>query len=232
MNRTSNRNRKRALVGLGAAVVVAGAAVAATLSVTGTGAVLTDTQTATSNAFSAGTLDVTLTADGSAALAPINITKMAPGDYVYKAIDITNQGSLAARYSVTSTSTALSTAVSGQQDGVQLAKDLVATVKTGLTAAQCNAETGAGDATWTAGSSTNLPSTAGDLAAATPAVGSPVKFIGDATQGQQTGDRTLGAGSGEALCMQVTLPKTAGNADQGASATFSLAFNAEQTLNN
>ena len=57
-------------------------------------------------------------------------------------------------------------------------------------------------------------------------------IIGDVTQGQQAGDRTLGAGTNETLPYTVSLPMSTPNAYQGTTATVSFTFTAEQTANN
>jgi hypothetical protein len=55
--------------------------------------------------------------------------------------------------------------------------------------------------------------------------------IGSATQGDQTGDRTLAPGS-EVLCFRFTLPTSADDALQGASSAATFTFDAEQVANN
>lgn len=57
--------------------------------------------------------------------------------------------------------------------------------------------------------------------------------LGDPTQGDQTGDRTLAAGASEPLCFAWSLPlMTTDNSFQGATTTTTFTFQAEQTANN
>lgn len=57
-------------------------------------------------------------------------------------------------------------------------------------------------------------------------------IVGDPTQGGQAGDRTLAAGTNEALCFYVKLPDATGNTHENASTATTFAFEAEQTANN
>ena len=63
----------------------------------------------------------------------------------------------------------------------------------------------------------------GDLASAA---------FGDGTPGEQSGDRTLSAGTSETLCFQAQLPTSTDNSYQGATTTATFTFDAEQTANN
>jgi hypothetical protein len=56
--------------------------------------------------------------------------------------------------------------------------------------------------------------------------------FGSSAAGAQAGDRTLDAGTNEALCFRATLPLATGNAYQGATTTATFTFDAEQTANN
>ena len=56
-------------------------------------------------------------------------------------------------------------------------------------------------------------------------------FIGDATPGGDTGDRTLAASDSEDLCFKVTLPSDA-IGPMAAATTATFTFDAEQTTNN
>lgn len=56
--------------------------------------------------------------------------------------------------------------------------------------------------------------------------------LGDPTQGNQAGDRTLAAGANDPLCFAWSLPLATGNAYQGATTTTTFTFQAEQTANN
>jgi predicted ribosomally synthesized peptide with SipW-like signal peptide len=56
--------------------------------------------------------------------------------------------------------------------------------------------------------------------------------FGNPAPGNQSGDRTLTAGSSEVLCFRASLPIGTGNTYQNATTTFSVTFDAEQTANN
>ncbi|MFI5261912.1 MAG: TasA family protein [Candidatus Limnocylindrales bacterium] len=57
-------------------------------------------------------------------------------------------------------------------------------------------------------------------------------FVGSATQGPDSGDRTLAAYTNEDLCFAWSLPFLTGNGLQGAATTATFTFAAEQTANN
>ena len=59
-----------------------------------------------------------------------------------------------------------------------------------------------------------------------------VNMVGDPTQGNQAGDRTLAAATSETLCFKASLPLATTNAYQGATSTYTFTFAAEQTSNN
>lgn len=163
-----------------------------------TSAIFTDTQAVGGNAFSTGTLDIS----SSPTSALLSLSAMAPGDKVTAPITISNAGSLALRYAMT-TSISGSTTLS---DGLTLA------IKSGVTT--CS----------NAGFSTDGTSVySGTLTAGA---------IGDTTQGSQSGDRALSASGSEVLCFQVSLATSAANALQNLSATATFTFSAEQTANN
>ena len=132
----------------------------------------------------------------------VTYSSMAPGDKVTAPITISNAGTLQMRY-------AMSTSISGSttlSDGLTLA------IKSGVTT--CS---NAGFAT----DGTSVYS--GTLTAGA---------IGDASQGAQTGDRTLNHSTSEVLCFQVQLPTSATNSLQNLSATATFTYSAEQTANN
>lgn len=56
--------------------------------------------------------------------------------------------------------------------------------------------------------------------------------FGDATQGDDTGDRTVAASGNDPLCFSWSFPDTSGNTYQLASTTATFTFDAEQTANN
>lgn len=170
-----------------------------------TGAFFTDSDSATGNSFTTGTVDLS----ASPATAAVTLSNMAPGDIKVGSVTIDNDGSLALRYSMTSTA--------DNADTKGLAAALVTTVKVGVTA--CTEAGFAADGTVVYG-----PDVFG-----TPA---GKAIFGDAAQGQQAGDRTLNAAASEELCVQVVLPTAAGNGLQDATTTASFGFDSEQVVNN
>ena len=197
-------------------------------------ALFTSSTNVSANAFSTGT--VILTTD-KAASALIGFTNMLPGDSVTAPLLISNTGTGALRYSMTTT-------VSGETKG--LGSQLqVKTLGTGC---------GTFDGTLLYG---NIDPTLITAPATIEALTKPIKlaFLGDAAEGNQAGDRVLAgsdnaapvvigsasranAASGsnptsETLCFRAYLPKYAtGDAFQGAAVTASFAFVAEQNANN
>ena len=165
-------------------------------------AIWTDSQDVDANVFSTGTIDIST--DPTTAL--VTFSNMAPGDEVTNDITVTNAGSLELRYAVTSDTT---------ED--TLAAQLDLTIKTGVTT--CTNVGFGVDGTVIYGP--------GDLGSTT---GTDV--IGDPTQGDDTGDRTLAASADEDLCFNVELPSATGNSFQGLTTTATFAFAAEQTANN
>lgn len=170
-----------------------------------TGAFFTDSQSVTGNTFTTGTVKLSATP----ATAAITMSGMAPGDVKVGSITVANTGSLAERYSMLSTAT--------NADSKNLASALVTTVKTGVTTC-----TEAGFAA--TGTVVYGPGVFGSAAG--------TKILGDAAQGQQTGDRTLAASASEVLCMQVSLPTTATNGVQDATTSATFKFDSEQVVNN
>ena len=165
-------------------------------------ALFTDSQSVPANTFSTGTVDIST----SPTSALVTYSAMAPGDEVTNPITVTNDGTLALRYAVTSTTT---------ED--TLAAQLDLTIKSGVTTCT-NAGFGTdGTVVYTTG---DLGSTAG------------TNIIGDPTTGADTGDRTLAASVNEVLCFNVKLPLAADNTSQGLTTTATLDFQAEQTKNN
>lgn len=183
------------------ATVIVLAAFVALLSISAL-ALFTSTASVPGNTFSTGTVDLTT----SPTTALVTFSAMAPGDQVTAPITVTNSGTMALRYAVTSTTT----------ENV-LAAQLDLTIKSGVTTCT-NAGFGVdGAVVYATG---DLGSTAG------------VNVIGDPAQGAQAGDRTLAASTNEVLCFNVSLPLSAGNASQGLTTTATFAFQAEQTANN
>jgi predicted ribosomally synthesized peptide with SipW-like signal peptide len=165
-------------------------------------AIWTDSEDVDANTFSTGTLDIST----NPTTALVTFSDMAPGDEVTNPITVSNAGSLELRYAVTSTTT---------ED--TLAAQLDLTIKSGVTTC-----TNAGFDT-----DGTLVYTTGDLGSTTG-----IDVIGDPTQGDDTGDRTLAASGNEDLCFNVELPSSTGDSFQGLTTTATFAFAAEQTSNN
>ena len=145
----------------------------------------------------------TIVIGASPASALITLGAMLPGDSVTGALTVSNTGTSTLRYAMTSAST--------NTDTKSLRDQLTLAVKTKDTnTAGCTNFNG-----------TQLYS--GALSAAA---------IGDVTNGNQAGDRTLSAATNEILCFQASLPIATGNAFQGATTTTTFTFQAEQTANN
>ena len=202
MPSTAKSRRRRAILPF----VLVGTSLVGLTAVT-TGAVFTGSSQL-EGTFVTGSVDISTSPVTNSAF---TLPNMAPGDSVVGAITVTNTGTLAERYSVTTTDAGTDTA--------NLAHQLQLTVMGGLTAATCNAtDFGSGSQIY------NGP--LADVAAATNIIGNP-------EQGQQTGDRIQAANSAaDVLCMRVTLPSDTGNAFQGKTAKVTMTFNAEQTVNN
>lgn len=152
------------------------------------------------NLVAIGTLDV--------ASAPVSVavtgSGLGPGDVVADELDVRNDGSLELRYAVTSTT-----------DETTLASALVFEVRTGVT--DCTPAGADADGTLVAGP--------GPLGTTTG-----MALIGDPTQGDDAGDRTLAAGASEVLCLRVELPASADEAALAdRSSTAVLRLDAEQT---
>jgi spore coat-associated protein N len=169
-------------------------------------ALFTSTAAVDSNAFTTGT--VIISTNPTTAL--ITFSSMAAGDQVTHSLTVSNGGTLDLRYAVTSTAT--------NADSKGLMNQLVLTIK-GPGTGTCD---NAGFASYTG---TQLYTGVLGSVAGT-------NVIGDPTQGQQTGDRTLSASTNEVLCFHVSLPSASGNAYQNATTTATFTFAAEQTANN
>ena len=165
-------------------------------------AIWTDSEDVDANVFSTGTLDIST----APITALVTYSDMAPGDEVTAEITVSNDGSLELRYAVTSTTT---------ED--TLAAQLDLTIKSGVTTC-----TNAGFDT----DGTVVYAT-GDLGSTTG-----IDVIGDPTQGDDTGDRTLATSADEDLCFNVELPSSTGDSFQGLTSTATFTFAAEQTANN
>jgi hypothetical protein len=163
-------------------------------------ALFTAQASVTNNTFTAGTLNLTVTPTSAA----LTFSNMAPGDAVTAPITVTNSGTLAMRYAMTSAST--------NTDSKNLAAQMTLEIKSGVTTC-----TNAGFSA----SGTSVYS--GTLSAA---------LFGNPATGGHTGDRALAAAAAETLCFKASLPSDTGNAYQGATTTTTFTFDAEQTTNN
>ena len=190
--------RKRIALTLGVALTVASIGIG-TVSM----ALFTSTANVPANTFSTGS--VIISTNPTTAL--ITFANMAPGDQVTAPITVTNGGTLALRYAISSVSTNVDT--KGLKDQLAL------TIKTGVSACNNIDWVTDGTAIYTG----DLDSSAG-------------KLVGDAATGQDTGDRALATTVGEVLCFHASLPLATGDAFQLASTTATFTFAAEQTKNN
>jgi hypothetical protein len=168
-------------------------------------AMFTDTGSVSNNAFVRGTGDVSTTPNTSL----VTFSNMPPGDSVVDDITVANNGSLEARYAVTSTTTENTLAA-------QLDLTIWDEAEEGDSGTACN---------------TTPPVTVlygpAELGSTTG-----VSVIGNPAPGFQAGDRTLAAGASEVLCFLVSLPLSTGNSFQGLTTTLTFDFAAEQTTNN
>jgi predicted ribosomally synthesized peptide with SipW-like signal peptide len=170
----------------------------------GTLAVFTDSQDVDNNTFTTGTVDI-----GTApTTALVSFSNMAPGDSVTDDLVVTNGGTLAQRYAVTSAAT--NTDAKALKDQLSLT---VRTIDATTPASPCD------DFDGTQLYTGDLDSTAGQI-------------VGDSATGAQAGDRNLAAAANETLCFRVDLPIGTGNAFQDATTTATFTFSAEQTANN
>ena len=153
--------------------------------------------------------DVEIEANGAASTTLTAASGLAPGDTVYRAVAVTNAGSLDLRYAVTAQTTSQTKSLSDV---------LRYSVYTGIAAASCNA----------AGVSAATP------AVSNVAIGTAVSpLLGSTAPGAQSGDRPVAAGAGaDNLCVGITLPLATTSAYAAADASVELTFNAEQTRNN
>src|SRR5712691_8284497 len=158
-------------------------------------AIMTSTATVGSNTFTSGSVIIT-TDHPSTAI--VSFSGMVPGDSVgANALVVSNTGSVQLRYAVSSVAT--NTDALGLKDALTLT---IKTIDVTTPGVPCDNFDG------TQLYSGDLDSTAG-------------KLVGDATQGAQSGDRTLAAAASETLCFKVTFPSSAtGPAGAATTATF------------
>lgn len=198
----ADRDRRRRLVGT---VAIVGLAFVGIGQLT-TGALFEDSATA---AVSYASGNVSIQANGSASTTLAAATNLAPGDTVYRSVNVSNTGSLDLRYAITGVTTT---------ETKNLSSVLRYTVYEGVSNAQCAAgNTGAGTAV------------ASNLTIGT----TPTPVVGSSANGFQPGDRPIAAGAGaDALCVAMDLPLATTSAFATATATVQLTFDAEQTKNN
>lgn len=140
----------------------------------------------------------------------LNATALVPGDVVATPLEITNDGSLELRYSITSITTTT--------DDPSLAELLELEIRVGVS--RCDATGADADGTLVAG-----PVLLGG------ATGAPV--LGAPATGQHPGDRVLGPGAFEVLCLRVELPSSVTEDEAaGMSLAVTLQIDAEQTAAN
>ncbi len=180
-------------------------ALLATLMGTSALAIFTDTDSVSNNGFIRDTGDISTTPN----TALVTFSNMPPGDSVVDDITVANNGSLEARYAVTSTTTENTLAA-------QLHLTIWDEAEEGDAGTACNI---APPVTVLYGPA-ELGSTTG------------VSVIGNPAPGFQAGDRTLAPGASEVLCFLVSLPLSTGNSFQGLTTAPTFDFAAEQTKSN
>jgi predicted ribosomally synthesized peptide with SipW-like signal peptide len=170
-------------------------------------AVFTDTETVDAT-FTTGTIIL-----DAAKIDALNLTlaSMVPGDSITGSVDVENDGTAQLRYSLNTTTTS----VAGPGGGVlntALTVE-VRTVDTTTPLVKCDNFDG------------TVLHASGVLGASTIMFGDPSPTVG-------TGDRTVAPAATDVLCIKVALPIATGDTFQGATATTTFTFNAEQTANN
>jgi spore coat-associated protein N len=190
-------------------VVIVGLAAIGATALT-TSAIFTDDDEATAS-ISTGNIDLVLGGPVPFTFTPQDL---APGSSTFVPMTVSNAGTLELRYSVSYFGTPGTGGGGGDlTDVLQLRLYAVADCTlAGTNAAQTINNSGQPVSNW--------PTTA------LPLVGDPV--------GPSADDRTLAGGTNatDTLCARVDFPLDAGNEYQDTSATLTLVFNAEQTLNN
>lgn len=167
-------------------------------------ALFTDQETVDAT-FGSGTIDL----DGTKIDAlTLSVASIMPGDSVTDDVVVDNVGTAVLRYAMTTSST--------NADAKGLRDVLTLTVKTL-------------DATTPL---TPCDDFDGTSVLAATALGASAARFGDATPGEDSGDRTLAVGADETLCFRISLPLLTGAAYAGASTTTTFTFDAEQTSNN
>lgn len=169
-----------------------------------TNALFTNTDTTGQSGFVAGTVVIDSTPTDFAIDESVGA---APGDTFYAPVVVRNDGTLQLRYSI-------ELGASEDSDDAVL-DELTYSVLEGVTAANC---------------------AAGNVSAGVElgsgVLGNGQHWIGDATPGENDGDRELDSGASETLCVGLEFSRDAGDDVQGARAGLSFTFHAEQTANN
>jgi spore coat-associated protein N len=168
-------------------------------------AVYTDTETVDAT-FTSGTIILDATKIDALTLTSTNLV---PGDSITGAVDVENDGTSQLRYSLNTTSTS----VAGPNGGVLNAALTVEVRTVDVDLVGC----GSFDGTVLQASEV--------LGASNVMFGTPSPTVG-------TGDRTVNVAATDVLCIKVSLPIATGDTYQGATATTTFTFNAEQTANN
>jgi hypothetical protein len=168
-------------------------------------AIMTSSATVDGNTFTSGSVVIT-TDHPSTAI--VSFSGMMPGDSVgANPLVVTNGGTAQLRYAISSVAT--NTDTLGLKDSLTLT---IKTIDVTTPGVPCDNFDGTqlytGDLDFTNG-----------------------KLVGDATQGAQSGDRTLAAAASETLCFKVSFPSSA-TGPAGAATTATFTFSAEQTANN
>jgi hypothetical protein len=166
------------------------------------GAFFTDSASIDGNNFAFGTVSIAT----NPSTAPLfSLPAALPGDSFTGPLAVKNDGTMQMRYAVESLTT----------DDVTAAA-LGLTVKSGV--ADCSA------AGFGASGTTLYTGVLGTVAG--------TKVFGDKATGTQGGERVLGAGAQDDLCVQVNVPKAVDNSFQGDGTVTQFKFFAEQTANN
>lgn len=139
---------------------------------------------------------------------PVTLTGMMPGDSLTQSVVLHNEGAAQLLYAVSSATT--------DPDDKSLRDVLTVTIKT------IDATTPA-DPCDDFDGTTLLPSLV---------LGASEARLGDPRTGADAGDRTLAGGASETLCYRISLPLSAGNEYQGATANTTLSFQAEEAASN
>lgn len=178
-----------------------------------TGALFTDTQSVGANTFTTGTVDISTTPT----TALLTASAMAPGNKDEDTLTVNNAGSLQLRYAIQRS--ADNTDSKALRDSLRLRIG----VRGGL---------GCDFPYYNTDGSTTVVVDDTVLYEGLGFPGTATNTVGDITQGNQAGDRTLNASASEVLCFSVVLPTSAGNTLQNATTTATFDFVAEQTANN